>query len=1368
MSGLIVPVDVIAYCVGTLDAHGPVRDFAGATTNYANQVSDNRPAFLGINVTRDASVAPMWPMEAGVHLHWAMPDALTRADTSSGQMRFPALPNRWLVSRVVGNAQSAKHWIIRSDALSPSPPGGKPAPTVPVAEPAATPAAGGDAAAQRGYRYLGAWEVFTPEWAEPGGGAETMRAMTGAELHAVATGDIAFAAFYPNSRSSFGFHDDLTDLAGPAELMYVVSGWYDTPAADPLQAGLTVAELQERLRWATSSGVGAAGVLVTYSTYSGLAQGIQWDPDTRYVPAEPEPIPADVAVGNNPAEALAAYFRGTMHPDLPAFEELLTLFVAGLLPDLMTPQSGQLASLAETLHEMQFTAIDGGAVYTIMRGADEVAELPLPLADALNLLNTRQQAADIAAEQVRQAKWELFSDWYRLFVVSGTDQGAALNTFNRQLGLLRSASDWRESAAADAATQRTTVEEMLSGDLTLARVPAPRYYRATDPVILLASDAAAVSERYGGDGRYHPNGYLACRLDTEVLRELRVGPVTLRASQFTALAPGVPNGLPYPEIAALVQEAALLDTAIDAAASGIDEPDLAADLVSWLEDREPARYYGHPVGVPPSPVAVGAWSDANPWMSLKLVWTTQFHPLLSTFADGDMVDYSPGFFTANYRLHPDSPGMIKYAPTADGIRLDPAHIDWDPGDKSGTCRYTGSSVLSPTATDNLRAQLAKYPTDPTLQEIARRLSSTDIAMQALAGFGDALLTREPSLQLAIGAGDKAPPLFRLATQQAIREIPHLSDIWSLAPLFNGNYSSVRAGYLKLSLQVMDPFGNKRPVEVRNLYLADSLTTRYEGKDVADVIYAQPRLAQESRLLYRWLAADSTEYDEMNAHPATTPVCGWLLPDHLSVGFFIYTAQGDPLGSLTLSADGNRIIWQATPGDQDTIDADLQTVMAYQNPHLSDVALALGDSTPPRFRAFWQAADAAVTQIAVSAPASQAGLAALVGRPLALVQASLRLERLGFAALDQTFRTLSDGLFGDTDHRAGDVGFPVVIGDLERIDDGLVGYFKQAEDGDHYDLAKFFSQAATGSDPGVVVPSPTNLLLTAAATPATAPDTPPAEAKLLMLVDPRAPVHATMGIVPTQSLAIPSDQYEDILAGLELTFPVFPLLRGGGGLEVPIPAIAGYSWSWITQEATPSGPEWAVDPALRQPTAGALWQYSPQTLTEGWLRLNPQFLRFRLTGPDGVPVVIAGQTTTLDLVVTNTRGAPITFVPAAGAGNAQQGPGSVFYVHFGSLVDPAQVGLLRFTAPGWRFELMTDAQHGSYWAALPESGPVTLAPGAQLSMTIANVAVAAGTRAQSRVYFDYADLVGIDDGVDVAILTIQQPSRNRGPGRWGPG
>lgn len=1343
MSGLIVPVDVLACCVGTADAHGPARSFAGATTDYRNQTTDARPAFLGINITRDPDDPPVWPLESGVHLHWAMPDALTRADTSSGAMAFPALPNRWLVTRITGNAHSAKHWIISSDALSTAAPGGKSAPTVPVAE---TPAQPGDPA-QRGFRYLGAWEVFTSAWAEPQPGPEQLKAMTGAELHTVATGDIAFAAFYPNSRSSFGFHDDLADLGTvPAELMYVVTGWYGTPANDPVYGGLTMTQLQTQLGWTFTP---QSAEQVTHSLYSGLVQGIQWDPDTRYLTDDPEPISGDVAIGNHPAEALAAYFRGTSHPALTAFEELLTLYLTGLLPNLATPAAGQLANLEEALHELQFTGIDGGTVYTIVRGTDEVTSLPLPLADALNLLNALKQAADAAAAQERQGKWQLFSCWYRLFEVDTVNQPAALRAFDSQLTALQAVVTQALSAAQAAAAQQAAVLEMLNGGETLTAVPAGRYYTATEPVVLLAGDAAAPAARYGGDGRYDPAGYLVCRLDSDVLQALTIAPATtLRAAQFAALAPPSPNRLPYPEIAALIQEAALLDTAIGAAASGVAESALAADLITWLTGGTP-QHYADPVGVPPSAVAVNVWPGANPWMSLTLLWEAQFHPLLATVAaDGTMADYPSGFFTANYRLDPDNPRMISYAPTTGGISIDPATIDFDPDhQQSGTCRYKGHSVLSTTAADNLRARLAMDPAarlDPTLRALEEQLGGTDIAMQSLTGFNDALLTRQPSIQLSIGISPKTrtPALFKLDTKLLTGQITSLTEILPLAPLFQGNYSGVRAGYLKLSLRVMDPFGRKRPVQVGNLYLADSVAAQAGDATVPGIGYAQPRLSQGSRLLFRWLAADSTEYDEMNAHPATTPVCGWLLPDHLSVGFFLYNAQGAPLGSLTLRADGSGITWQSAPGNQATTDADLATVMADQNPHLRELALALGGSmTPARFRAFWQAADKAVTQIVPPAPASQSGLAALAGRPLALVQASLRLERQGLAALDQTFATLSGNTFTATDHAVGGVQFPVVIGDLQRLDDGLVGYFKQATAGG-YDTTIFYSEAATGTDPGVAVPPPANLLLVPHA------GTPLAETKLLLLIDPHASVHATMGILPAQSLLIPSDQYEDILAGLELTLPVHPLLRGAGGLAVPVPAITGYEWSWITEEAAGRGMAWAVDPGLRPATAGALWAYSPQTLTEGWLRLNPQLLQFRLTGADGTPVVAAGSSTSLGLQVRNTRGAPITFAPSQG---------SVFYIHFGTLVDADQVGSIQLTAVGWRFEALTDARYGSYWAATPDGAPVMLAPGEQLAMTLANVSIAAGTRAQSRVYFDYYHLAGVDDGVDETILTVQQPS-----------
>src|SRR5271166_5555203 len=39
-------------------------------------------------------------LQAGVHLHWALPDALTKGVISEKDgTNFPAVPNRWLVTR---------------------------------------------------------------------------------------------------------------------------------------------------------------------------------------------------------------------------------------------------------------------------------------------------------------------------------------------------------------------------------------------------------------------------------------------------------------------------------------------------------------------------------------------------------------------------------------------------------------------------------------------------------------------------------------------------------------------------------------------------------------------------------------------------------------------------------------------------------------------------------------------------------------------------------------------------------------------------------------------------------------------------------------------------------------------------------------------------------------------------------------------------------------------------------------------------------------------------------------------------------------------------------------------------------------------
>ena len=66
-------------------------------------------------------------LSRGVHLHWALPDALTQGVNSATGVVFPPAPDRWLVTRCGPDGVPQKQWMIESDYLHPE--GAKPAGT---------------------------------------------------------------------------------------------------------------------------------------------------------------------------------------------------------------------------------------------------------------------------------------------------------------------------------------------------------------------------------------------------------------------------------------------------------------------------------------------------------------------------------------------------------------------------------------------------------------------------------------------------------------------------------------------------------------------------------------------------------------------------------------------------------------------------------------------------------------------------------------------------------------------------------------------------------------------------------------------------------------------------------------------------------------------------------------------------------------------------------------------------------------------------------------------------------------------------------------------------------------------------------------
>jgi hypothetical protein len=118
---LMVPVHLDALF---LSAPQPVVDW---TLPYwhlphhdaSGRVRNGDVAFLASAVERDAFHSAHQLLPPGMHLHWSMPDALTRRRADGS---FPLLPNRWALRRVGGTFSDGtslptRSWLIESDAL---------------------------------------------------------------------------------------------------------------------------------------------------------------------------------------------------------------------------------------------------------------------------------------------------------------------------------------------------------------------------------------------------------------------------------------------------------------------------------------------------------------------------------------------------------------------------------------------------------------------------------------------------------------------------------------------------------------------------------------------------------------------------------------------------------------------------------------------------------------------------------------------------------------------------------------------------------------------------------------------------------------------------------------------------------------------------------------------------------------------------------------------------------------------------------------------------------------------------------------------------------------------------------------------------
>ena len=1166
---LLVPIHLDAFL---LKIDQPVlnakADFTRLPYTNGTQDVNGDVAYISEEIISEPFQDQGLYLKAGIHLHWALPDALTKAVRTSSGTDFPDVPNRWLIIRSYQKAERTivSKWIVESDYLYPQ---GVENIGSSISYPVIP-------APSKGcpFRFLGR-KMPLSAWHPKDTNAEYLNKLT-----AVGYGEPTFAAFYPNCQSVFGFHDDEFTKSLPNSLQYDIIGWYSDASKDCLRKSVIASNniidkqnliklIEKELKWTTSltndQEFPDRTLFYTRMAFNSAADSVKNVSVDISIPV--------ITVANTGTEALSAYLANDISPILKSQieDQLEALSFSSLI------NSRQLdvgPKFQEARHEKGFSTVSGGTTWIITpRNLEETSAdstqanlqtkiiLPGEIAHQLSIVNHFQKEYDRSLEESESLRRQIFSDWYKYMICAyppDDDRNsypnidevrnfievkgiASLQNKTDIVGDLKLQTDDNGNITCALSTPSDSLAAKLADTLNnlfeavkkfndrenvknanvfyiLKTIPAQRYYQPNDPVILLTGAAVAPTLRHGRDGRLREDDLLECQI------------------------------LPETEIEKLI----------------LENTDVITGKIEEIKNQNGDN------------IAFSTWTK-QPWNPFLLEWEAEIFPIENhSNLNSRTAAYQADFINDNFILKEND-------------------VDFSVVESKGKIAkaanvYSGTSILTPYAGIQLTTQIEAFllqnyyesnqiPANErsddyfiknrktilnwyeknckavdisavcNIYRAYSRLTAEDFyaLSQSLGGFNEALLMHKQTMQLDVadplGFDDYRP--FADAVKDAVRQ----SVISAPQPL--NDFNPVRSGALKLlRLRLVDTFGQFLDLNCEKVITTEQLNV--SGSHYKMTL--PPRLTQPARINFRWLSASEDDL-EMNDHPATSPICGWILPNNLDNSLMIYDDGGKALGSISQQ---NK--WQPTPGDDDPIDA-----ANIQNPHLRKIVGYLLDSGRTFLQSesegrkflsdFLSALDNALENIEPENFAQHQDIALLMGSPIAVVRATVDLEIQGLPAVHQGWNVFRQDLrrnSRDTDD-FDQIEFPIRIGEYRQFNDGIIGYWKETDDG--YEGNIFYAPQSNEianefikthqDDPMTIYQAVTKPRQT-----------------LTILMDPRGSIHATSGILPVKSINLPPVQFTDALKNIEITFLSMPILTDFSKLRLPLPSEPGFEWSWL--------------------------------------------------------------------------------------------------------------------------------------------------------------------------------------------------------------
>ncbi|MFJ7280708.1 hypothetical protein [Kitasatospora sp. NPDC098663] len=936
-------------------------------------------------------------------------------------------------------------------------------------------------------------------------------------LTAIGPGLLTFSVYQPYNTNVFSLHDTLEDITGDDRLSYWVAGWYADPTSDILapDAG-DFDELLHDLEWSLAPGMGSP----RRSLYTGSALGIAWHPEGG-IPESDSPLASSIAVaiGNSTGEAAAVLQEQTGGPGSLSSEDArrYAAFTLGVLENFERPDGDLFPERAA--HDSGFGPVPGGHSWRVVERDTESARLALGPAertraallaqDVTAQLNRTQRELDSLERELYGAQQHLYVLW-------------ALSQEKKQPDVFTSRIRRElDHEYAEGAAGRT---KALAAQVTVARTRIPWSTQEEDLAQQARDYATAHGLRVDQVLQRVPNDPFEQSTDPVLM--LQGAKLNAPMTRDSKLPCRVEESL-------VIRIGSITATTVAADVAKVNTvglpallPKLATEFFILDQARKTGASLDDADGRLPDH---GTEPWRQPWQPLYLLWEAEYTAIPFQEDGAELWTFD------GHRYRWDGQGTLPVPRTVGGRQILTPTSGYD---QEGQIEHyaAGRADLPEDLIRRLRQEARE------LDQLSQRLDGLSTAIgQRMAG-GSAIPTGDLGDLIASGTGPVPDP-----GGQPVNDWDDWDDVDLVA------FQELRSGHLMFTkLSVVDRFGRAvnlidNPLHFNRLIKPDSMTPDHAVGEIQTDRYAElgPRLLQPARLAFDFLSSAGDE--DVKLTPGTNPVCAWLLHNRLDRSLACYDPDGQALGDLRTVLDATReriVTWTALPGSQ-VQDLDQ---LAEISPHTHQLLATIQQRGPAVLDAVRTQLDDTLAAIDPDGPEDQS-LAFLLGRPLALVRARLDLQLHGPARTDVAWRNV----ITPPEPTMPRYQWAVRLGEAQQVDDGLIGYVL-GEDYDH--LETVLAPRGDGHG-GYLRPIDRGQRLKLAFEG-------DSSAAVTLLLDPRAPVHATTDILPVSSVTVPPQYTDAALANMAVNFRTGPMLIATtehDAATLPQPTTATGTWSW---------------------------------------------------------------------------------------------------------------------------------------------------------------------------------------------------------------